>query len=474
MPRIKPSILNKVLLSILGASIISVIIVVSIFMWMESLSLEKNLIQENIRLAEIASKNIEVGYFTHIWPFEMLKRISQSEDILFWWVVKPDGEIHLADDPNFFGKIIDDPSVSTKTPVVKDSIFLKTKEEIKLIAYPIMIGEVEKPWTFYLGVSKKPIIAAQKKIVFSNIVLLLIIALFASFLSFFLAKTITNPIRKLRNAAIKISKGEFVKAEIESKDEIGELSTTFNEMTGALKESLEKEKELSRIKDQFIKTASHQLRTPLSITKWSLEVLRKAKKIPPKAVDAIEDAYQGSKKLITIVNDLLAVSEFGLGYYKKVGARPIDLGEITDNVIDGFKTEIKEKRIKFQFKKPPEPLKIEGTIRAVRQVIWNLVDNAITYTKPEGKVEVNLKRINNEAEFSVKDTGIGIPKEEQKDVFSEFFRASNSVEQKSVGTGLGLFITKNIIEGHGGKIWFESEEGKGSAFYFSLPLTIEK
>lgn len=101
-----------------------------------------------------------------------------------------------------------------------------------------------------------------------------------------------------------------------------------------------------------------------------------------------------------------------------------------------------------------------------------MIDNAIHYTMPGGKVTVILTGDKNEIKITVKDTGIGIPQNQQERVFSKFFRAANAMRVQTDGTGLGLFITKNIIEAHGGKIWFESEEGKGTTFYFTLPAAI--
>ncbi len=102
--------------------------------------------------------------------------------------------------------------------------------------------------------------------------------------------------------------------------------------------------------------------------------------------------------------------------------------------------------------------------------IQNLIDNAIKYTPPKGEIVVSLKQIEKEVEFLVKDSGVGIPKEQQKRIFTKFFRSANVIRMETDGSGLGLFIAKNIIEVHGGKIWFESEEGKGSTFYFTLPI----
>jgi len=112
-------------------------------------------------------------------------------------------------------------------------------------------------------------------------------------------------------------------------------------------------------------------------------------------------------------------------------------------------------------------------VEKMRLAVQNLLDNAIRYTSPGGWVTISLKHSKKEIEFSIKDSGVGVPKDQQKRVFSRFFRGTNVMRMETEGTGLGLYIVKNIIEAHGGKIWFESEEGKGTTFYFTLPIKQE-
>jgi two-component system sensor histidine kinase VicK len=152
--------------------------------------------------------------------------------------------------------------------------------------------------------------------------------------------------------------------------------------------------------------------------------------------------------------------------------RPVlaDIVPICQSVIDSYKEEIGKKNLKFEFEKPKELPKVRVDIEKISLAIQNLLENAILYNLPGGKIEISLKLKENKIEFSIKDTGIGIPKELQRRVFTKFFRAPNAMRIETEGSGLGLFITKNIIEAHGGEIWFESEEGKGTTFYFTLPV----
>jgi len=305
-------------------------------------------------------------------------------------------------------------------------------------------------------------------------------------IAFLFAQGISRPIRKIQKGAKVIGKGNFdFKIKVKTNDEIEELAENFNEMAEDLKEvqrlreveikskalakSLIKERELSETKDKFIKTTAHQLRTPTSVIKLAIEFLsEKKKEFSPSIQEFLDDALSGTKDLANVVNDLVAVSEFGFGRYKLKNPKAIDIIKVTEDIIDKYKFELKEKKIKFQFLIPGVGLEVQSTLRAMRFIIQNLIDNAVCYTKREGKIMVSIRKVKDFVEFEIEDTGIGIPKEEKKLIFSECFRASNAIEQKNVGTGLGLYLTKNIIEAHNGKIWFESEEKKGSTFYFTL------
>ncbi|PIR73152.1 MAG: hypothetical protein COV26_00020 [Candidatus Nealsonbacteria bacterium CG10_big_fil_rev_8_21_14_0_10_36_23] len=232
-----------------------------------------------------------------------------------------------------------------------------------------------------------------------------------------------------------------------------------------------REKRIERMKTEFVSIAAHQLRTPLSAIKWTLRMLLDGDLggITVEQKNFIEKTYGSNERMIALINDLLSVARIEEGKYLY---KPIltDIELVVKFVINSFKEEIKRKKLKFEFKKTEKKLPLVLIdVEKMRLAIQNLFDNAIRYTHPDGKVTVSLKRVKKEIEVSIKDTGVGIPKDQQERVFTKFFRAANVMRMQTDGSGLGLFITKNIIEAHGGKIWFESEENKGSTFHFSLP-----
>jgi signal transduction histidine kinase len=233
-----------------------------------------------------------------------------------------------------------------------------------------------------------------------------------------------------------------------------------------------REKVVEKLKTEFVSLAAHQLRTPLSAIKWTLKMLLDGDlgKVNPDQKEYIEKTYKSNERMITLINDLLNVTriEEGRYLYKQTLSEAQPLVEF---VISSLREKAKNQKIKLRLKKPKEKLpKIKVDVEKMRMAIYNIINNAISYTLSGGQVDVSISKENNLMEVKVSDSGIGIPEEQQKRVFSKFFRADNAVKEDTTGTGLGLYITKNIIEAHGGSIWFESEKGKGTTFYINIPF----
>jgi PAS domain S-box-containing protein len=232
-----------------------------------------------------------------------------------------------------------------------------------------------------------------------------------------------------------------------------------------------REKVVERLKTQFVSVAAHQLRTPLSIIKWSLAMLLEGEVglLTREQKEMLSKASQTNDRMIRLINDLLNVARIEEGRFL-YQPTVVDLGELIEQTIEPVYHSASNKNVKLEFKQKSEGSTIvKADIEKLSLAIKNLAENAVFYTSSKGRVTVTLTREDGELLVAVKDTGIGIPKNQQDRVFSKFFRAENAVRMETEGTGLGLFIAKNIIEAHEGKIWFESEAGKGTTFYFTLP-----
>jgi signal transduction histidine kinase len=237
-----------------------------------------------------------------------------------------------------------------------------------------------------------------------------------------------------------------------------------------------KKKDLqNNIDSDFVNLASHQLRTPLSGMKWMLEILQKKSTGPltKKQKDFIERIYFANERMIGLVNDLLEVSRIEQGS-TKLYLQPTDLDHIIRSLLRGKEKEIDRKRLHVTFTVEQEPFPVVRTEPSkIKQALNNLISNAITYTPEDGKVKIELKlkdKDPNTLECSITDTGMGILKEQESQIFDKFFRGTNVSKVESVGSGLGLYIAKAFIEASGGKIWFKSNIGQGTTFSFNLPL----
>jgi len=233
-----------------------------------------------------------------------------------------------------------------------------------------------------------------------------------------------------------------------------------------------KEKLVERMKSEFVTLAAHQLRTPASIVKWTTRMLLDGEmgEMTREQKEEIEKAYKTNEKMIRLVDDLLNVAQIEAGQYlSKLVLSNIE--EVIQSVINFYGEKIKQKNLKFQFQKSEEKLpQVMLDKEKMIIAIKNILDNAVRYTSAGGSVIISIKMRIEEIEVQIQDTGLGIPRNQQNKVFAKFFRATNIKKIDTEGTGLGLYIAKNIIEAHGGRLWFESEKGKGSTFYFIIPV----
>ncbi|MCH8741326.1 hypothetical protein IH779_00210 [Patescibacteria group bacterium] len=233
-----------------------------------------------------------------------------------------------------------------------------------------------------------------------------------------------------------------------------------------------REKLIEQMKTEFVSLAAHQLRTPLSAIKWTLKMIldEDLGKITKDQRNFLQKTYLSNERMISLINDLLNVARIEEGrYLYKLSLYRLE--DIVQSVVNSYIDMAKRKKITFTFKKPKRKSpKLKIDIEKMNSAIQNIIDNAIRYTHKGGKVTVSLKSGRKEIELRIQDSGIGVPKNQQERVFSKFFRGVNVMRMETEGSGLGLFITKNIIEAHGGKIWFESEENKGTTIYLTLPI----
>ena len=235
--------------------------------------------------------------------------------------------------------------------------------------------------------------------------------------------------------------------------------------------SFERLAEASRMKSEFISVVSHQLRSPLSNLRWAIELLMSGKlgKIEKKQTEYFRILKENSARMGELVSDLLIVSRIETATLP-LKKKEVSLPELINKLISEFEPFAKASNVEIEFRPQKDLPKVFADPTQIRLVVENLIDNAIRYIKDKGKVDIRLERRDKNLYFEIRDNGVGIPKEDQKYIFQKFFRSENILRYQTQGSGLGLYITKSIVERSRGKIGFRSEENKGSTFWFTLPI----
>ncbi|HVW66635.1 MAG TPA: HAMP domain-containing sensor histidine kinase [Candidatus Peribacteraceae bacterium] len=233
-------------------------------------------------------------------------------------------------------------------------------------------------------------------------------------------------------------------------------------------------REQDRQKDELLSMVSHQLATPVSAVRWNLEMMLDGDtgKLNKEQEDSLKSLQSISADLSDLVSMILDVSRIQLGRIK-MDPQELDLDQFFKEILNVIIPKAKEKNVNFNISLPKQLPKAMLDKRYTRMTIENLLSNAVKYTSKEGDVDFTVTIQNDSMHCEVKDTGVGIPKADQDKIFGKQFRASN-VRNAVDGNGFGLYIAKSAVESQGGKIWFDSKEGKGTTFFVTLPLGTRK
>ncbi|TAK32744.1 MAG: PAS domain-containing protein [Chloroflexota bacterium] len=226
--------------------------------------------------------------------------------------------------------------------------------------------------------------------------------------------------------------------------------------------------ELDRLKDQFMLVAAHELKTPVTGVKGYAQLLlqREHEGVSPFGLKALEAINRQSDRISRLVNELLDMTRLQTGSLDLHLAQ-LDLSELAASTVARMRLATEQHALLFQ---SPDPVLVDGDRGRLEEVLSALLDNAVRYSPHGGEIETTVCTVEGQAVVSVRDYGVGIPEDKQSRIFERFYRAHTGTPYDYGGMGVALFISREIIARHGGRMWFESEEGKGSTFYFSLPL----
>ena len=350
-------------------------------------------------------------------------------------------------------------------------------------------------WRVFVEQPLSEAFAPLKSAIWRTAFLLFAFLLLAIATSVLLARRLVRPIESIQTAAAKIGSGSLnQRIEIPSNDELGALAAEFNHMAARLQESYsglehkveertrelatalteldEKSRELetaSRHKSEFLANMSHELRTPLNAIIGFSQVLneRLFGEVNEKQAEYLEDILTSANHLLALINDILDLSKVEAGQLE-LSVTPFSLRDALERGIVMVRERASNDSVEVALSETPGIDLVSGDERRIRQVIFNLLSNAVKFTPAGGSVDVRATQVNGEVRVSVADTGPGIAPEDHERIFEEFQQTEAGVGQRE-GTGLGLALSKRLVELHGGRIWVDSALGQGSTFVFTLP-----
>lgn len=416
--------------------------------------------------AVAASRSLEEHRFG---PFLLLDDLAQAFPELalidkFFQIFGPQGQVTLQS-ANIKTRNIPLSQTALQSSLQGRAVFetVRFRDEIpiRLLSYPIRHGQTLVN-ILRVGTSLQP----EKEMLARLVFVLLIgspLAVMVSMLGgWFLAGRALRPVDDITLTAQRIAGGDLTqRIETTSKDEIGRLASTFNDMIARLETSIRQIR-------QFSADASHELRTPLTITKGETELALRKPRSPEVYREALESNLEEIDRMSRIVEELMFLSRADLGEVH-VASDPVQLDTLVQEIQMQAMVLGKEQQISTTLGQV-EPLRVSGDEWRLRELILNLVDNAVKYSLPRGTVELGLTQNSGMARITVRDHGIGMTPEEQRLIFDRFYRTDAARAHAQKGTGLGLSICKWIAEAHRGAIEVTSTFGQGSCFTISLPL----
>jgi len=304
------------------------------------------------------------------------------------------------------------------------------------------------------------------------LVLLLITIILSTSIGYSMSRIIIEPIKELQKATQEVEIGNFkVRVNIKTGDELEQLGNAFNKTAKALEETEKERQQLDKAKTEFLSITGHELRSPMTPMKAQLQMLlgEYFGKLNNKQKGSLDIVLRNTDRLDRIILDFLEISRIEAARLK-FNFIKTNLIEHINRVVEEMKGFSPEKNIEVVLKIDKLPI-IEVDPDRAMQVLRNLINNAIKFSKNNSKIFVNVNLKKNMILFGVKDSGIGIAPENQRRVFEPFFQEEQTMYRKYSGVGLGLAVCRGIVESQNGKIWVKSDLGKGSIFYFTVPLT---
>ncbi len=285
-----------------------------------------------------------------------------------------------------------------------------------------------------------------------------------------LIASMRRPLEDLVEASERLAGGELdARVKVGGLSETAALGRAFNEMAEELQRRAGERDQLDRMKDEFVLTASHELRSPLTSVQGFAELLMlEREKLDPKQAETVEIILDNSRHLVRLLNDLLDLARSDAGQLR-IDPAPTEVTSLIEDAERAMRNHVAARGQRLREEIEPDLPRVEADRDRIRQVMVNLLTNANEYSPEGASIAVRARRAGEEVEISVSDDGPGIPGEQLEHIFERFTRGDAGMTQRVGGTGLGLAISKSLVELHGGSIAAESTPGAGSTFSFRLP-----
>jgi signal transduction histidine kinase len=290
-------------------------------------------------------------------------------------------------------------------------------------------------------------------------------------LGLLLSDSFLVPLRKTQRRLATIAAGDFSgQLEVPNRDEIGALAADVNRMSDELRRLYQELESASRHKSDFLATMSHELRTPLNAIIGFSEVLHEQMfgELNERQLADVKDVLEAGEHLLSLINDVLDLAKIEAAGME-LELSEVAIPEVLRSAVSMHSERASRGGVELSLTTEPEEITISADGRRVRQIVFNLVSNAVKFTPAEGRVDVSARLDDGQVEIAVADTGPGIAPDELETIFEEFKQATGG--KRAEGTGLGLPLSRKLVELHGGRLWVESAAGNGSTFRFTLPVS---
>lgn len=377
--------------------------------------------------------------------------------------------------PEIKGENLKGLDFSKKIIETKNGVLEYTFEGVHRLAY----YRYFEPWDWYIVVTAKydDLKSSSRSIMNVTLLVGLIIFMISSIIAFFMTNAFIKPINKLKRCMEIAGKGDLtVHSEIKSKDEIGVLSKTFNNMVKENKRLLDDVMQYDKLKTEFIANISHEFRTPLNIIFSTVQMFSENHNENNQLNSDKQNRYisimkQNCYRLLRLVNNLIDITKIDSGFME-LSLKNKNIVEVVENISLSTAEYVENMSRTIVFDTDVEEKIMAIDMEKMEKIILNLISNALKFTKPGDSIEIKVSDMGDTVEISVKDTGVGIPDDQLEKVFERFKQVDNLLSRRNEGSGIGLSLVKSFVEMQGGSISVISKQGEGSEFIIELPVKL--